>query len=784
MGEGFKNISRRNFLKLSMVSAGGLYSLDALGKELTLLERVKAGVEENPDKIVPTFCHGCSYGGYNCGVLAHVKDGKMTRVEGNPHNPLSAGRLCTKGQSAVQWVYNEQRLKYPLMRVGERGEEKFKRISWDEALDLTAEKLKAIKQTYGPEYIMLTKGQSSSWMGLHHFLWMRFLYGIGSTNFGWWGPFVCYGPQLMYHKLTIGGPTYARVDYENADLIIEWFTSGGKGGAARRGVETIDTNLRSVPVKILDRLEKGAKLIVINPQLIPIGANGRAYKWLPVRPGTDSALALAMINVVINEKLYDKDFVSKWCDGFDKLKEHVKQYSPEAMEKITDIPAKEIRAVARKYATTKRACIRVSESPEKRDLQAFAMAIPMLIAITGHLDRPGGNVWFYPARRLGFDTLVKTVPEETKAKAFGGEKFYVKSRGRTTCDFPSTIEALITGKPYRPKAMLAFGTNFMGTARNPALISNALKQFEFILAVDVVPTPATRYADVILPAATRYECDGEPAIWQDHLAIANKVVEPLWETRNELQVTLDLACRMGMEKDFWNGDYNAMVKEFLKPAGTTIEQLRESGPKGIYLSRTELMDKRERYETEFASLPNKKVQLYNTILEKNGFDPLPAYKGEPEDPINTPQLLKEYPLIFTDEHSEYFNHHSWMRHVPWLRELRKYPYAKINPKTAKEYGIANGDWMEIESPHGMMKAVALLFPELRPDTVMGQHGWWQGCTALGVPEYTTLNGGTNPNVLYNWEKRDRITENLSKNTLVRIRKTTPPAGVAPLKEVM
>ncbi len=739
---------------------------------------------ESPDRIVSTLCHGCSYGGYNCGILAYVKHGKMVRVAGNPYNPLSEGRLCPKGQSAVQWVYNEQRLKYPLMRIGERGEEKFKRISWDEALNLTAEKLRAIKEAYGPEYIMLSKGQSSSWLGLHHFLWMRFLHGMGSANLGWWGPYVCYGPQLMYHKLVIGGPTYARADYDNADLIIEWFTGGGTGGASRGGVETTDTNMRSVPVKILDRLEKGARLVIINPQLIPIGANGRTYKWMPVRPGTDSALALAMINIIIKEGLYDKDFVGKWCDGFDKLIEHVRQYSPEEVEKITDIPAKDIRAVAREYAKTKRACIRVSESPEKRDLQGFAMAIPILIAITGHLDRPGGNVWFHPACRLGFDTLVKTVPEEMKARIFGGEKFYIKFRGRTTCDLTSTIEALITGRPYRPKAMLWFGTNFMGTGRNPALIAEAVKKLEFIVAVDVVPTQATRYADIILPAATRYECDGEPTIWQDHLAIANKVIEPLWEARNELEVTLDLACRLGMEKDFWNGDYNAMLEEFVGPSGVTIEELRASGPKGIYVPRTELMDKRERYEMVFENLPNKKVQLYNSTLEQNGYDAMPTYKGEPEDPVTTPHLLKEYPLIFTDEHSQYYNHHSWMRNVPWLRELRKDPYAKINPETARQYGIADGDWMEIESPHGMMKAVALFFAGLRPDTIMGQHGWWQGCTALGLPEYPGFNGGTNPNVLYNYEQRDPMTENLTKNTLVRIRKTTPPDGVAPLKEMM
>lgn len=753
------------------------------GQELKLTTLTPAVAKEAEEIVIPTICHGCSYGGYNCGILAHTKRGVLAKVEGNPDHPLNKGRLCAKGQSAVQWVYSPQRLKYPLIRVGERGENRFKRISWDEALNIVADKLKEIKEKYGPECIILAKGQSSSWAGLHHLLWTRFLYSLGSANLSWWGPAVCYGPQLLDHRLTIGGPTYARADYDNADLIIEWFTGGGKGGAARGGEETLDTNLRSVPIKILDRLKKGARLVVINPQLIPLAANNRAYKWLSIRPGTDSALALAMINVIINEELYDKEFVSKWCYGFDKLKEHVQKYSPEWAEKVTDIPTKEIRSLAREYATTKRACIRISESPEKRDLQSFGMAIPMLIAITGHLDRPGGNVYFLPAARLGFDTFSERLSEDVKKKVLGADKFYIISRGRGVADFLSVIEALHTGKPYLPKALLIFGTNPLSTARNPALIVEGLKKIEFIMAVDVAPTPTVRYADIVLPAATRYECDGEPVLWQNHLTMTNKVIEPLWETRNELEVTLDLARRLGMEKDFWNGDYQAMLNDFLKPVKITTDQLRKNAVKGIYLPRTEWMDKRERYEKHFESLPDRKVQLYNTVLEKHGFEPLPTYKGEPEDPINTPELLKEYPLIFTDEHSSYLNHSSWMRNIPWLREIEKYPYVKINPITAKKYAIKDGDWVEIISPHGKMKAVAWLFAGIRPDTVMGQHGWWQGCDELGLAEYSPLDGGTNPNVLFNWEKRDGVTGNLSKNTLVKIRKTSPPNEIPPIKEV-
>ena len=222
------------------------------------------------ERIIPTMCHGCSYGGYNCGMLAHVKDGRFTRVEGNPYHPLNEGGLCAKGQAAVQWVYNENRLKTPLRRVGERGSGKFEKISWDEALKIVSDQVMEIRQRFGPETLIFGKGQSSSWVGIHHLLWMRFMHVLGSITFSNWGPSVCYSPQLMYYRQMIGGPTYPRPDYDHADLIIEWFTGGGTGGPARGGVETLDTNLRSVPRKIMERLEKGSELVIVNPQFISL----------------------------------------------------------------------------------------------------------------------------------------------------------------------------------------------------------------------------------------------------------------------------------------------------------------------------------------------------------------------------------------------------------------------------------------------------------------------------------------------------------------------------------
>jgi len=402
------------------------------------------------------------------------------------------------------------------------------------------------------------------------------------------------------------------------------------------------------------------------------------------------------------------------------------------------------------------------------------MALPVLMAITGHLDRPGGNIWFFPAGRLGFSTLSERVGKRAKERLLGADKFSVRASGKHAAYFPSVVEALVTGRPYRPKGMLIFGSNPLGTARNPVLMAEALRNLEFLLVADVARTPTSRFADIILPAATRYECREQPGLWEDHLSLSQRVIPPLWKTRDELEVTLELACRMGMGDDFWEGDYEAMIDDFLSPVGVTLERLRENALEGITLPRTAWMDARERFDTLFKDLPGGRIQLVNRTLAAEGVSGLPVYRGESEDPVNTATLAREYPLLFTDEHSAFINHHAWMRDIPWLREIQRHPRVKIHPDTAEKYGIREGDWVEITSPHGVMKAVARLFAGVRPDTLMGQHGWWQGCPELGLPETSPLNGGTNPNVLYDWQRRDNLSGDITKNTLVKIRRSGPP----------
>ncbi|MBW1802463.1 MAG: molybdopterin-dependent oxidoreductase, partial [Deltaproteobacteria bacterium] len=405
----------------------------------------------------------------------------------------------------------------------------------------------------------------------------------------------------------------------------------------------------------------------------------------------------------------------------------------------------------------------------------------ILIAITGHLDREGGNVWFHPVKRLRLDTLASRIPKEIMAKKLGEDVPRAKLLMNRASLYPELFESMMTGEPYKIRSLIIFSANPMSTSRDTQFVANWLKSLEFTVIFEIKATPTCRYADIVLPSAARAECGMEPCYRYNHFILDNKVIEPSWEARNHNEVILELGCRLGDPEDFWNGNYEEMLKEYLKDSGITLEELKEN-KEGIYLAESEWMKKRERYEEHFKMLPNHKVQLYNRVLEKFDFDPMPVYRGEPESPGNAPELFKEYPLIFTDEHSTYSTHHSWMRNVPSLIKIRKHSLAKINPKTAEAYGIEDGEWIEIESPHGKMKAVAWIFPGIVPGVIMGQHGWWEGCKELDLPEYVTTNGGTEVNVLYSWKYHDPFAiTSISKNTLVKIRKASSPEGVFPIE---
>jgi len=721
------------------------------------------------ERMIPTFCSLCGPM-LGCGLNCYVKDGRLVRVEGMKESPLNRGKLCPKAYASMQWLYSPQRLKYPLRRIGEKGEGKFEKITWDQALDIIADKLQEQKEKYGPESLAVLSPQHRTYKDY----FIRFLTLHGSPNYCHSG--LCFQQRAFSFAYTVGAPRLGAsgADYEHTDLIIIWTANPVCAGTSMGTLK-----------RILDAKERGAKLIVIKPEMQPDAA--KADMWVPIRPGTNAALALAMLNVVINEHLYDGKFVSQWCYGFDELVPHIQQYTPEWAAPITGLPADQIRQIARLYGKAKSACILAGNAFDQSvDSNNAVRAVAILIAITGNLDRPGGNIVpvgtampmlksVNPRERYTKDLIDKLVGPEMPTH------FQPFVEGVSSAYY-RCIQSVLTEEPYPIKTIIAPGTQPAVITRNSKMVVEALRKLEFFVVIDVMQNSSIPWADVVIPVTTMYECDHpfEASIMGTWIMARNKVIEPLGEYKSDYQFWLDLAVKMGYGDDFWHGSIEECMNYQLENFGMTIDELR-AHPTGIMYEPKPMAY--EKYDQIFATtspridrapyLPQGKVAIFNTTFEEQGFNPLPEWVEPPESPTNTPELLAKYPLVFLDTHTSDVYNHGWLRNIPYLREIQPDPWVHIHPDTAKERGIEDGDWVIVESPHGWIKVRALYFPGIRPDTIMGLHGWWQGCDELGLPSYPLLDGGANVNILYNTDPEkafDLLVTAMPKQTLVEIRK--------------
>jgi anaerobic selenocysteine-containing dehydrogenase len=727
------------------------------------MDRRALSQEKSEEKVIPTFCAMCGPS-MGCGIYAIVRGGRFVGVEGMPEAPTNQGRLCPKAYAAPQWVYSQQRLKHPLKRVGQRGEGKFQRIGWDEALDIIASKLTQQKEKFGPESLGILSPARRTYS---NYLF-RFLVAHGSPNYGHSG--ICAMQKGFSFHYTLGSTPFP--DLVRSNLIVIWGKQPAFSGAPIGHLKTI-----------LDAQARGAKIVAIKPSMEPDAA--LADVWVPIRPGTDAALALAMLNVVINENLYDADFCSRWTYGFDQLKAHVQQYTPQWAARITGLPVEQIEQVARLYATTKPACIYHGNGFEHAPSCSDAIrAVAILMAISGNLDRPGGDVFpvgsTMPAPRSVH--LRERYTQEWVDKLVGPEfprPFQPFVEG-TTSAYYRLFESVLTKKPYPLKTIIAPGTQPTVSTRGSKNVAEALKKVDFFVVIDVMRTVEMDYADVVVPVATMYECDHPFEARDGWIMARNQVIEPLGDYESDYKFWLDLGVKMGYGADFWDGDIEACMNYQLEPFGMTLEELRRH-PTGIVYDEKPMIY--EKYAQVFSRLstrlskapylPQGKVALYNTTFEEHGFSPLPEWREPPESPTATPELLVKYPLILSDYHTSKTYNASWLRNVPYLREILPYPTLQIHPDTARAREINDGDWVLVGSPHGTMRMKAEIYPGMRPDTVMALHGWWQGCEELGLSGYPPLDGGANTNNMYSVDPAkayDPLVTAMSSQTLVQVSK--------------
>lgn len=657
-------------------------------------------------RIVRSSCRGC-HG--VCQVLAHLEGERIVKITGDPESQTSRGFLCPKGAAAAEMLYHPDRLQYPMRRAGARGGSRWERISWDEALSEMAERFDRIRRESGSEYLAIAQGTGRPYTEFT----IRFANAFGTPNFINPGH-LCYLPRVIASTLTLGRLPVCDIygfGGRTPACILNWGCSHTETGAS--------DGMCGAMFKRAVR--KADKLIVVDPRRT--GLAETADHWLQLRPGSECALALSMIHTIIVEDLYDHEFVEKHASGFDRLAEHAQAFPPEWAEPITRVPADRIRAAARTYATTRPSCLQWGNGIDT-STNGFqtARALLILMGLTGSIDIPGGNVLWVPPKAVKpksplIDRRVAGVellsPEKGARILTGGKYPFAPN-----CHPPTFWKSVITGEPYRPRGIWVIGSNPLLTSTQGLTIERALRDhMEYTVVSELFMTPTAQLADLALPAAHWLEQDDVVSMHKIWCVLARKKLAQIGEARDDRDVIFDVAHRLGLHEAFpWPNRY-AYLDWLLEEAGMTFEEFKE---KDILVGEMRY----RKHEAEGFQTPTGKFELYSSVMEHEGRPPLPVFVEPPLSPLSTPELAVEYPFILMSGTKMRHFFHSEMHQIASLREKHPHPIAEIHPDAAASLGIADGDWVYLESPYGRARLQAKLFSGIAPDVVNAEHGWW------------------------------------------------------------
>ncbi len=675
-------------------------------------------------------------------VVSYGGDGRLQSVR--PDETSELGIVCKLGENSAGIVYSPDRLLHPLRRKGPKGGYEFEQISWNQAYEIIVGKLDRLKAEHGPEAAAIYTGRGSFEPALCDVFQPKgvavssassVLFPYGSPNTLGVGSLCYVSFAMIAPHVTMGGMLINMYsDIENAGLIVVW------GANPATDSPPLDFN------RIMKARERGADLVVIDPRRTRT-AKIPGAQWIPVRSGTDGALALGLCNVLIREELYDEAFVRDWTRGFDEFAEYARHFRPDEVERITGVPAETVRSLARRIAGATGAAPVMYSGLEYSDggVQAIR-ATQVLWALAGQLDVPGGRCFsmsgnYFPINREGL------VPNPDVRRALGRDRFPVYSRYRDESHPLALPDAVLSGRPYPVKALIIQGSSIITSWPQPDIWRKTFRALDFLVCIDRQLTADMAYADIVLPATTMYEIESYMT-YGPVFRIREKVIEPVGEARNDFLIMAELAKRLGYGHLYPQSE-EELLRHVLRNSGFTLEDVRKAG--GAVRVPSVMMQYRKwekgglrKDPAPGFDTPSGKFEIASSILEEYGYDPLPIYTEPQESPESQPGLTERFPLIFNSGSRVTTDFRSQHHGVPELFLERPEPTVTINGRDAETRGIKNGDQVELTTLRGSVRMRAFVTDDIVPGTIDANMGGggpvgpapWRECN---INELTDLN---------------------------------------------
>ncbi|MGG3564738.1 molybdopterin oxidoreductase family protein [Neobacillus rhizosphaerae] len=620
-----------------------------------------------------------------CGLLLHKRDGKIVKVEGDPEHPVTRGHICNKVRNMTERIYDEKRLHYPLKRVGAKGEGKFERVSWDEAIRTITTRWKDLIESDGPESILPYSFYGNMGRLTAEGMDRRFFNQLGASQLD---RTICSSAGSVGYSYTMGSSL--GVDPEDtieSKLIIFW------------GINAASTNMHQVALAQKARKQNGAKIIVID---VHKNQTGRLADWfIPILPGTDSALALGVMHILFAEAMVDFDFLQTYTVGHEELREHVSQYDPDTVSTITGVPAEDIYKLARLYGTTSPAFIRIGNGPQHHDNGGmFVRTVSCLPALTGQWQIKGGGAIKGNSAYLAFNTNGLQRPDLLKKKT------------TRTINMNQIGDALLTLDPPI-QSLYVYGSNPAVVAPSSQKVREGLRREDLFLVVhDLFLTETAMYADLVLPATSSFEnTDFYTSYWHHYIQLQQPVMEPYGESKSNVEVFQLLAKGMGLDEP-------ALEETEAEMIATALDYPRNPGLKGInYDALVKHSYMKATVKPMFPgrlATPSGKIELYSERMHEAGHPPLPTYVPLIND--------GDHPFQFVPGPNHNFLNSTFSTNLKHVT-LEKEPRVHINQKDALPLGIGDGDQVRVWNDRGECVLKATVGESVLPGVVVTQGLW-------------------------------------------------------------